>query len=257
MKHYIDSVRRKCGFSGVHIVAMKIMRYGRNQEALMRLEPAICKNDFALMLYIDLIFFGRIGITRDIGRCEHLLFQRIGIDTDTNMTKLLELHQNATICPNIWGLLLLIRISKPIISVTNVRTDFDTINANLFLWSEGSLYGTLAQLCLRLYEIETYEKLVEEKDKSVFKTLITNTRGYESTQKRVDRLENHIRLYNHPAVLMMLSLEIFRISNPYADVDFSYSFHELEDGISSQGMSYEGVNGNYIWPRHQCSTYPF
>ena len=77
LRDYIAKSLRKNTVHGAHIRAMKLMRNGRNKEAMMLLEPAIHVNHFAFILYLDILLFGRVGIPRDLHKCEQLLYRRL------------------------------------------------------------------------------------------------------------------------------------------------------------------------------------
>lgn len=162
IRDYVEKSLHMKTVHGVHIRAMKLMRIGQNQEAMMLLEPVIHVNHFAFILYIDILLFGRVGIPCNIVKCEQLLYQRFGIDdnTDVEMTGLLNLgiqyHD-----PNLLGLLYLLRKLKPV-KYTPYRKDSIIENAHLLAWSRGCLYGDLAMMCTLMIERRCYLRELKE-----------------------------------------------------------------------------------------------
>jgi hypothetical protein len=206
--------RRLCGIIGVyvekslhmktkhgsHIRAMKLMRIGKNQEAMMLLEPVVHMNDFALMLYIDILLFGRQGIERNIDKCEQLLYQRFGIDnsTEIDITSLLNLRIQYH-DPNLLGLLYLLRKFEPIKYTCSWKGSM-IVNAHLLAWSRGSLYGELAMMSTLMIERRCYVRELKDDVLVKFKTDV-----FFGTADEGCRYENYASLarqindkYNHP-----------------------------------------------------------
>ena len=191
---------------GAHICAMKLMRNGRNKEAMMLLEPAIHVNHFAFILYLDILLFGRVGIPRDLHKCEQLLYRRLGIDDNTviYMTKLLNLRDQHY-DPNLFGLLYLLRNFDPI-KYTCFWKESATVNAHLLAWSRESLYGELAILCTIMIERRHYVNLLGNDDMITFKTGVsfgTKDDGcpYDNYASLARQIDNK---YKHPFAQYLL-----------------------------------------------------
>jgi hypothetical protein len=170
IRDYVEKSLSMKTVRGVHIHAMKLMRIGKNQEAIMLLEPAIHVNHFAFILYIDILLFGRVGIPRNLDKCEQLLYQRFGIDnsTEIDITSLLNLriqyHE-----PNLLGLLYLLRKFEPI-KYTCSWKGSTIVNAHLLAWSRGSLYGELAMMSTLRIERRCYVRVLKDDVPIEFKT---------------------------------------------------------------------------------------
>jgi hypothetical protein len=203
MQKYIVSMLNQRSLLGIHIPAIKLMRCGQNQEALMLLEPAINENDFALQLYIDIRLIGRKGIRRDIDRCEQLLFRRLGITDNLDMTSLLNLCERCQ-NSNLLGLLHLLLLYN------GNRHNDAKLNAHLLLWSEGSLYGTLALLCTFDIELRHYKKLLKDDED---KEKIDKYRSLSPDVRKISQPQEIVKHYKHPLAQLILARNLLRIDN--------------------------------------------
>ena len=185
---------------GSHIRAMKLMRIGKNQEAMMLLEPVVHMNDFALMLYIDILLFGRQGIECNIDKCERLLYQRLGIDDNAEIDRAILLNLRIQ-ChdPNLLGLLYLLRKLNPL-KYTCCWIDSVIVNAHLLVWSRGCLYGELAMMCTMMFERRCYARHLKDDELVKFKNDMVFGRADEGCwYKNYASLARQINeKYNHP-----------------------------------------------------------
>jgi hypothetical protein len=177
---------------GSHIRAMKLMRIGKNQEAMMLLEPVIHMNDFALMLYIDILLFGRQGIECNIDECEKLLYQRLGIDDNAEIDRAILLNLRIQ-ChdPNLLGLLYLLRKLNPL-KYTCCWIDSVIVNAHLLVWSRGCLYGELATMCTMMFERRCYARHLKDDELVKFKNSVFFVyENYASLARQINEKYNH------------------------------------------------------------------
>jgi hypothetical protein len=185
---------------GVHIRAMKLMRIGQNIQAMVLLEPAIYVNHFAFILYIDILLFGRVGIPRNLDKCEQLLYQRFGIDnsTEIDITSLLNLGIQYN-DPNLLGLLYLLRKLEPK-KYQSKWNDAVIVNAHLLAWSRGSLYGDLGMMITIMIERRFYVRQLKDDVLEEFKTgVFLGTAGEGCRYENYTSLARQINdKYNHP-----------------------------------------------------------
>ena len=209
IRDYVEKSLHMKTVHGSHIRAMKLMRIGKNQEAMMLLEPVIHVNHFAFILYIDILLFGRQGIPRNIVKCEQLLYQRFGIDNSTEIDRTILLNLRIQ-ChdPNLLGLLYLLRKLNPV-KYTPCWKDSVIVNAHLLALSRGCLYGDLAMMCTLMIErrccvkeLKEYVLVNELKDDILvkFKTGVFFGKADEGCRyKNYASLARQINdKYNHP-----------------------------------------------------------
>lgn len=214
MRDYVKNSLFMKTVHGVHIRAMKLMRIGQNQEAMVLLEPVIHVNHFAFILYIDILLFGRVGIPRNFNKCEQLLYQRFGIDdnTEVEMTSLLNLRIQYH-DPNLLGLLYLLRKFNPV-KYTPFWEESVIVNAHLLAWSRGCLYGDLAMMCTLMIERRSYVRKLKDDVLVKFKTgVFLGTADEGCRYKNYASLAQQINdKYNHPFAQCFL---IKNIKNTY------------------------------------------
>jgi len=200
IRDYVEKSLSMKTVRGVHIRAMKLMRIGQNKEAMMLLEPAIHVNHFAFILYIDILLFGRVGIPRNLDKCEQLLYQRFGIDdkTEVEMTSLLNLRIQYH-DPNLLGLLYLLRKLNPV-KYQSKWNGAIIVNAHLLAWSRGSLYGELAMMSTMMFERRFYVRQLKDDVLVKFKTgVFLGTANEGSLYENYTSLARQINdKYNHP-----------------------------------------------------------